>query len=267
MSTQTTTSIVTINTLHEMRRKKEKIACLTAYDAAFAKVIDDAQIDVILVGDSLGMIVQGNTSTVSVSMDDMLYHTQCVTNTARHALIIADMPFMSYTNIETALHNATQLMQIGGAHMVKLEATERQTEIVTELSACGIPVCAHLGLRPQYVHKLGGYKIQGKDNASAQNILQTSQLLEQAGADLLLVECIPSKLADEITQQVNIPVIGIGAGAGCDGQILVLHDILGVTPGKTPTFSKNYMQANNTIQTAVSEYIQEVKTGVFPSAK
>jgi len=258
---------VTINTLHEMRRNKEKIACLTAYDAAFAKVIDDAQIDVILVGDSLGMVVQGNTSTVSVSMDDMLYHTQCVTKTAHHALVIADMPFMSYTDIDTALHNATQLMQLGGAHMVKLEATERQTEIVTELSACGIPVCAHLGLRPQYVHKLGGYKTQGKDSAAAQDILQASQILEQAGADLLLVECIPSQLAEKITQQVNIPVIGIGAGANCDGQILVLHDILGVTPGNTPSFSKNYMQSNNTIQTAVSSYIKEVKNGTFPSAQ
>lgn len=265
MSIQTNVGI-TINTLHEMRRKKEKIACLTAYDAAFAKVLDDAEIDVILVGDSLGMIVQGKTSTVSVSMDDMLYHCQCVTSTAKRALIIADMPFMSYTNLETAMHNATQLMQIGGAHMVKLEATERQSEIVAELSACGIPVCAHLGLRPQYVHKLGGYKIQGKDSAAAQDILQASQSLEQAGADLLLVECIPSELAEQITQQVSIPVIGIGAGARCDGQILVLHDILGVTPGKTPSFSKNYMHASNTIQSAVSEYIQEVKSGTFPSS-
>lgn len=266
MSIQTTVG-VTINTLHEMRRKQEKIACLTAYDAAFAKVIDDANIDVILVGDSLGMIVQGHSSTVPVSMDDMLYHTACVSSTAKHALVIADMPFMSYTNLDTALHNATRLMQIGGAHMVKLEATERQTEIVTELSACGIPVCAHLGLRPQYVHKLGGYKIQGKDKAAAEDILQTSQALEQAGADLLLVECIPHELTEKITQQVNIPVIGIGAGASCDGQILVLHDILGITPGKIPSFSKNYMQANHTIQTAVSAYIQEVKNGIFPGTK
>lgn len=263
MSIQTAIG-VTINTLHEMRRNQEKIACLTAYDAAFAKLIDEANIDVILVGDSLGMIVQGHNSTVPVSMDDMLYHTACVTSTARRALVIADMPFMSYTDIDTALHNATRLMQISGAHMVKLEATERQTEIVNELSACGIPVCAHLGLRPQHVHKLGGYKIQGKDKSAAQDILQTSQALEQAGADLLLVECIPEELAAEITHQVSIPVIGIGAGASCDGQILVLHDILGVTPGKIPSFSKNYMQSSDSIDAAVSAYIREVKSGLFP---
>ena len=254
-----------INTLQQMRARKEKIACLTAYDAAFAKVLDEAGIDIILVGDSLGMVVQGNSSTVSVTMEDMVYHTRCVTTATASALVIADMPFMSYGNIDSALHNATLLMQEGGAQMVKLEATQRQAEIVSELSACGVPVCAHLGLRPQYIHKIGGYQIQGTDNDSANAILQAAVALQNAGADLLLVECIPASLAAQITNTVELPVIGIGAGRDCDGQILVLQDILGITPGKTPPFAKNYM-CNGTIQDAVSTYIKEVKAGEFPPA-
>ena len=256
---------VSINTLQQMCARNEKIACLTAYDAAFAKVLDDAGMDIILVGDSLGMVVQGNTSTVSVTMEDMIYHTRCVAGATKSALVIADMPFMSYSNMDSALNNATLLMQEGGAQMVKLEATQRQAEIVAELSACGVPVCAHLGLRPQYIHKLGGYQIQGTDNDSANEILQTSVALEKAGADLLLVECIPAALAAQITNTVALPVIGIGAGSDCDGQILVLQDILGITPGKTPPFAKNYMHGG-TIQNAVREYIKEVKSGKFPGA-
>ena len=262
MSAQQSTG-VTIAQLQTMRDNNEKIACLTAYDAAFAKLIDQAGMDIILVGDSLGMVIQGNASTVSVSMEDMIYHTACVTNSTTHALVISDMPFMSYTNIDSALHNATRLMQEGGAQMVKLEATQRQTEIVEELSACGIPVCAHLGLRPQYVHKLGGYQTQGTDTTSANELLATSTALEKAGADILLVECIPAKLASEITKAVNIPVIGIGAGKDCNGQILVLQDILGITPGKIPPFVKNYMHSCS-IQDAVKLYIEEVKSGTFP---
>ncbi len=255
---------VTINQLQDMRDGNKKIACLTAYDAAFAKLLDQAGMDVILVGDSLGMVVQGNTSTVSVTMDDMIYHTKCVANSVNHSLVISDMPFMSYSNIDSALYNATRLMQEGGAQMVKLEATQRQTQIVEELSACGIPVCAHLGLRPQYIHKLGGYHAQGTDTESANELLFTSTALEAAGADILLVECIPAKLAAEITKIVSIPVIGIGAGKDCSGQILVLQDILGITPGKIPPFVKNYMQSCS-IQEAVANYIQEVKSGAFPT--
>ncbi len=255
---------VTIGQLQNMRDYNEKIACLTAYDAAFAKLLDQAGIDIILVGDSLGMVVQGRSSTVSVTMDDMIYHTACVASTAKHSLVVADMPFMSYSNIDSALHNATRLMQEGGAQMVKLEATQRQTEIVEELSACGIPVCAHLGLRPQYIHKLGGYHIQGADPESANELLLTSTALETAGADILLVECIPAKLAAEITKTVSIPVIGIGAGKDCNGQILVLQDILGITPGKIPPFVKNYMQSCS-INEAVQHYIEEVKSGAFPT--
>ncbi len=263
MSSQSAMGI-TINQLQNMREQHEKIACLTAYDAAFAKLLDQAGIDIILVGDSLGMVIQGNTSTVSVTMEDIIYHTMCVSSATSHSLVISDMPFMSYSNIDNALHNATRLMQEGGAQMVKLEATQRQTEIVEELSACGIPVCAHLGLRPQYIHKLGGYKVQGTDTDSANELLITSTALEKAGADILLVECIPAILAAEITKTVSIPVIGIGAGKDCDGQILVLQDILGITPGKTPPFAKNYMQ-NCSIQQAVQNYIQEVKSGTFPT--
>lgn len=175
MSLQSTMGI-TINQLQNMREQHEKITCLTAYDAAFAKLLDQAGIDIILVGDSLGMVIQGNTSTVSVTMEDIIYHTMCVSSATSHSLVISDMPFMSYSNIDSALHNATRLMQEGGAQMVKLEATQRQTEIVEELSACGIPVCAHLGLRPQYIHKLGGYKVQGTDTDSANELLITSTL-------------------------------------------------------------------------------------------
>ncbi len=263
MNAQNTIDI-TIKQLQKMRDSNEKIACLTAYDAAFAKLLDQAGMDIILVGDSLGMVVQGNSSTVSVTMDDMIYHTECVTGATTHSLVISDMPFMSYSNIDSALYNATRLMQEGGAQMVKLEATQRQTEIVEELSGCGIPVCAHLGLRPQYIHKLGGYHAQGADTDSANELLLTATALEAAGADLLLVECIPAQLAAEITKTVNIPVIGIGAGNDCSGQILVLQDILGITPGKTPPFAKNYMQ-NCNIQQAVQNYITEVKSGAFPA--
>ncbi|MDW3095324.1 MAG: 3-methyl-2-oxobutanoate hydroxymethyltransferase [Gammaproteobacteria bacterium] len=263
MSTQNSIG-VTINQLQKMCNSNEKIACLTAYDAAFAKLLDEAGMDVILVGDSLGMVVQGNPSTVSVTMDDMIYHTECVAGSANHSLVISDMPFMSYSNIDSALFNATRLMQEGGAQMVKLEATQRQTEIVEELSACGIPVCAHLGLRPQYIHKLGGYHEQGTDADSANELLLTSVALENAGADILLVECIPPKLAAEITKTVSIPVIGIGAGKDCSGQILVLQDILGITPGKTPPFVKNYMRSCS-IQDAVTNYIKDVKSGNFPA--
>ena len=254
---------MTITQLQRMRAEGEKIACLTAYDAAFAQLLDQAGMDIILVGDSLGMVMQGKSSTVCVSMDEMIYHTACVSRATRHALVIADMPFMSYRNIDSALQNATLLMQQGGAQMVKLEATRRQTEIVAELSACGIAVCAHLGLRPQYIHKLGGYQMQGTQADSAEQLRLASRALEQAGADLLLVECIPARLAAEITATVSIPVIGIGAGKDCNGQILVLQDILGITPGRTPPFAKNYMP-NDSIQAAVKNYIDEVKSGQFP---
>jgi 3-methyl-2-oxobutanoate hydroxymethyltransferase len=253
----------TIRDLTSMRARGEKIACLTAYDASFAKALDQAGIDVILVGDSLGMVIQGRDNTVSVTMQDMIYHCRCVSSVTENALVIADMPFMSYTSTKSALRNATALMQQGGAQMVKLEATERQVDIVSELSECGIPVCAHLGLRPQFIHKLGGYSVQGKTPESAQPLLNAAKALQQAGADLVLVECIDSDLAAQITRSLSIPVIGIGAGPQCDGQVLVLQDVLGITPGTTPSFARNYMDRGS-IQDALKHYIRDVKAGDFP---
>lgn len=256
---------ITLTRLQAMKAKGEKIACLTAYDASFAAILDLAGMDVILVGDSLGMVVQGHDSTVSVTMEDMIYHSQCVSSSVNRAFLITDMPFMSYTNVEQALANATDLIQLGGAQMVKLEASSRQVSIVQELSECGIPICAHLGLRPQYIHKLGGYTMQGKDKASANELLESAQSLQAAGADMLLLECVPDTLAQKITQQASIPVIGIGAGVQCDGQILVLHDVIGITHGVTPRFAKNFLAEANDIQSAITDYVQDVKNQKFPS--
>jgi 3-methyl-2-oxobutanoate hydroxymethyltransferase len=255
----------TLTRLHAMKSSGEKIACLTAYDASFAAILDQSGMDVILVGDSLGMVVQGQDSTVSVTMEDMIYHSQCVSSTAKQAFIIADMPFMSYTNVDQALANATDLIQLGGAQMVKLEASARQASIVQELSECGIPICAHLGLRPQYIHKLGGYAMQGKDEASANELYESADSLQTAGADMLLLECVPDELAKKITEQSSIPVIGIGAGAQCDGQILVLHDVLGITHGTTPKFAKNFLAESDDIQSAINQYVKDVKALAFPA--
>lgn len=247
-----------------MKAGGEKIACLTAYDASFAALLDQAGVEIILVGDSLGMVVQGQDSTVSVTMDDMIYHSQCVSSAVQHAFVMVDMPFMSYTNVEVALNNATDLIQLGGAHMVKLEASVRQVSIVQELSECGIPICAHLGLRPQYIHKLGGYSMQGNDEASAKELFNSAENLQAAGADLLLLECVSNELAGKIAKDSSIPVIGIGAGPSCDGQILVLHDVLGVTLGVTPKFAKNFLVNAKDIPTAITSYVQDVKNLRFP---
>lgn len=255
---------ITLTRLQAMKSASEKIACLTAYDASFAAILDQAGMDIILVGDSLGMVMQGQDSTVSVTMEDMIYHSQCVSSAVKNAFVIADMPFMSYTNIDQALANATDLIQLGGAQMVKLEASSRQVSIVQELSECGIPICAHLGLRPQYIHKLGGYSMQGKDAASAKELIESAQSLISAGADMLLLECVPDDLAQKITQQSSIPVIGIGAGAQCDGQILVLHDVLGITHGVTPKFAKNFLADADDIPSAIENYVQDVKSLKFP---
>lgn len=259
-----TAAPVTVSTLRKMKTNSEKIAVLTAYDATFAHVLDDAGVEVILVGDSLGMVVQGRESTVSVSMDDMVYHTRAVAQGRKNSLLMADMPFMSYATVEDGLHNAARLMQEGGAHMVKLEGNANQVEIVARLTANGVPVCAHLGLRPQFVHKIGGYRVQGRDEQSARGLMSDAVALEAAGADLLLLECVPQNLAADITQRVSIPVIGIGAGAHCDGQVLVLHDLLGVTPGQRPRFSKDFLADGGSVYQAVVEYVQAVKEGTFP---
>ncbi len=255
---------VTLSRLREMKAQGEKIACLTAYDASFGRVLDDAGVDVILVGDSLGMVIQGHNTTVPVTMEDMVYHSQAVAKGNEAALLMVDMPFMACPTVDLALVNATRLMQEGGAQVVKLEGSGVQLEIVTELARRSIPVCAHLGLQPQSVHKIGGYRVQGRESSAAKAMLNSAKALEAAGADLLLLECVPEALATGISKAVSVPVIGIGAGVNCDGQVLVLHDILGVTAGKVPKFSKNYMLGSESIAQAVGTYVTEVRAAAFP---
>ncbi|MDH5190399.1 MAG: 3-methyl-2-oxobutanoate hydroxymethyltransferase [Gammaproteobacteria bacterium] len=255
---------ITLTTLRNMKQAGEKFACLTAYDATFARLLDDAGVEVVLVGDSLGMVVQGQESTLPVTMDEMIYHTHNVSRGCSNSLVLADMSFMSYATPDQAMFNAGRLMAEGHAHAVKLEGGAVMVETVKQLTAHGIPVCAHLGLLPQSVNKLGGYRVQGKEAEAANTILQDSMAMQEAGADLLLFECIPSSLAAEITSKVDIPVIGIGAGVDCDAQVLVLHDMLGITPGKRPKFSKNFMEEAGSIQQAISNYVKEVKAGTFP---
>ncbi|MCK5262457.1 MAG: 3-methyl-2-oxobutanoate hydroxymethyltransferase, partial [Gammaproteobacteria bacterium] len=218
------------------------------------------------VGDSLGMVVQGHETTLPVTVEDMLYHSQMVAKGLSHSLMIVDMPFLSYTSVEAALENAGLFMKEAGAQMVKLEGGADQADIVSALVQHGIPVCAHLGLQPQKVHKLGGYRVQGREASAAEAMLEEAQILEQAGADLIVLECVPSELAEKITKALSIPVIGIGASAACDGQILVLYDILGLSMGRVPKFSHNFLSETGSIQAAVSAYVAAVKSGEFPGA-
>jgi len=248
-----------------MRAEGKPIACLTVYDASFAKRIDAAGADLVLVGDTLGMVVQGQPSTVPVTVDDIVYHTRLVARGLHRAYLVADMPFLSYTDVPTALRNAGRLMQEGGARMVKLEGTGEQAEIVEALASNGIPVCAHLGLRPQAVEKLSGFRIQGRGPEEAERIIEDVRELEQAGADIILLECIPRDLGKRIHETVSVPVIGIGAGPDVDGQILVLYDILDITTGRKPTFAKNYMEGAGSIQAALENYVQEVKDKTYPA--
>ena len=257
---------ITTANLMQMKAEGEKIAVLTAYDASFTSRLEDAGIDVILVGDSLGMVIQGQESTLPVDVDEMVYHTRCVARGRRNALLVADMPFMSYSSAEQALDTAGRLMKDGGAQMVKLEGGATQLETVRQLTANGIPVCAHLGLLPQSVHKLGGYRVQGRDEDSALAMKEDAQALETAGAQLLVLECVPTGLATEISGLLSIPVIGIGAGPGCDGQVLVLYDMLGITPGKAPKFSRDFLKGAGSVAEALADYVKSVKDGSFPSA-
>ncbi len=268
MSTQTNTKDkVTVRRLAQMKQAKEKIACLTAYDASFAQLLEKSGVDVVLVGDSLGMVIQGSDTTLPVSVDDMLYHTQCVAKGLNNALLITDMPFLSFTSVEQAVLNAGLFMKQGGAHMVKLEGGADQADTVSALNKNGIPVCAHLGLQPQYVHKIGGYRVQGREPETADKMLADALTLQQAGADLMLLECVPEVLAAKITQALDIPVIGIGASVDCDGQILVLYDILDISLGKRPKFSKNFMDNSNSIEEAIGQYVSAVKKSEFPAAE
>ena len=254
---------LSINDLAAMKQRGEKISCLTAYDASFSALIDKAGIDMMLVGDSLGMVVQGHDTTLPVTINDMVYHTRCVSNARKRAFVIADLPFMSYCTPVDAAKNAAKLMQIGGAQMVKLEGTH--ADIVSFLVDRGIPVCGHLGLLPQSINRLGSYKVQGKEPAEAEKIIADAHQLQQSGAGLLVLECVPAALAKEISVQLTIPVIGIGAGIDCDGQVLVLYDMLNIGIVKRPRFSRDFMQDAATIEAAIHAYHQAVKQLQFPT--
>ena len=256
---------VTLNTLGQMKQRGEKIACLTAYDATFAARLDAAGVDVVLVGDTLGMVIQGHDTTVPVTMDHMVYHGAAVARGLHRPFLIVDLPFMSYPSRELALANAVRLMQEGGARMVKLESGKAQTEIVEFLASHDIAVCAHLGLRPQSVHKTGGFRVQGREDEAARRMLEDALALEAAGADLVLLECIPAALGRGISQALKVPVIGIGAGPDTDGQILVLYDILDITAGRKPRFVRNFMSGSDSPQAAVARYVQAVKSGEYPA--
>ncbi len=253
---------MTINDLQSMKQRGEKISCLTAYDASFSAVLDKVGIDILLVGDSLGMVIQGQSTTVPVSIENMVYHAACVVRGRQRAFVIADMPFMSYSSKNQAAENAARLMQTGGVQMIKLEGSK--IDLVEFLSENGVPVCGHLGLLPQSINRLGGYKIQGRERSEADRMIADACRLENAGAALLVLECVPAILAEEITRQLTIPVIGIGAGADCDGQVLVLYDILNIGIAKRPRFSKNFMQDASSIETAIKNFHEAVKQGLFP---
>lgn len=255
---------VNVATLVKMKSEGEKITCITAYDASFATLVDDAGIDVVLVGDSLGMVIQGHDTTVPVTLDDVIYHCRAVARGLYRPFLMADMPFMTYASKEQALDNAVRLMQDGGAKMVKLEGGAGQVEIVEFLASHDIAVCAHLGLKPQSVHKVGGFRVQGREEAAAEQMMRDAKALQGAGADIVLLECIPAKLGAEITMALEVPVIGIGAGVQTDGQILVLYDILDITAGRKPKFSKNFMTGNASPLEAVKAYAQAVKSGSYP---
>lgn len=253
----------TVSTLMKMKRKGEKIATITAYDASFAKLFDDAGIHAMLIGDSLGMVLQGHDDTLPVSVEQIAYHTRCVANGNEQALIIADMPFMSYATENQAYESAAELMR-AGANMVKLEGGQWLFNTIKGLTERGIPVCAHLGLTPQSVNIFGGFKVQGRTEDKAQEMIDHAIALSEAGAQLLVLECIPVSLAQRITTAVDIPTIGIGAGPHTDGQILVMHDLIGISAGYIPKFSKNYLLETGNINKAVSRYIEEVQLGAFP---
>jgi 3-methyl-2-oxobutanoate hydroxymethyltransferase len=256
---------LTLHRLREMHAAGEKIAMLTCYDASFAQVLDSAGVDCLLVGDSLGMVLQGQSSTVPVTLDEMAYHTRCVARGNRTAWVIGDLPFGSYQESrEQAVRGATALMQ-AGAHMVKLEGGGWTADTVRFLVDRGIPVCAHLGLTPQSVHALGGYRVQGRSDEGALVLRQHARALAEAGAAMLVLELVPSALAREITASLPIPVIGIGAGVDCSGQVLVLHDMLNLTAGKLPRFVRNFMQDSASVQDAVRRYVAAVKDKSFPN--
>jgi len=256
---------VTLPQLREKKRRGEKIVVVTAYDASFAAQTDAAGIDVVLVGDSLGMVVQGQATTLPVTLDHMVYHTAAVARGLRSALLIADMPFMAYASPERAYEGAARLIGEGGAAMVKIEGAVWTNEIIARLSERDVPVCAHLGLTPQSVHKLGGYRVQGRERAQADHLIREAHNVAEAGAELLVLECVPAALAARITAEIPIPTIGIGAGVDCDGQVLVMYDLLGITPGKRPRFTKDFLAGRGSVVEALGAYASAVRSGEFPA--
>ena len=254
---------LTITSLNEMKREGKKIAMLTCYDATFAGAMDEAGVDIILVGDSLGMVVQGMSTTVPVTVDDVAYHTRAVARGITRTFLIGDMPFGSFHSKEVAMGTAHQLMA-AGAHMVKLEGAGPYVEITDYLTSRGVPVCGHLGLTPQSVHQLGGFRVQAREEAAAEQLFGDAQALQQAGAQLLVLEAIPSDLARSVTESLDIATIGIGAGPDCDGQVLVMHDMLGLG-SRAPKFVRNFMAGQPDITSAFRQYVTDVKGGIFPA--
>lgn len=265
MSTQNKINRKTILDIKKMKIQGEKITVLTAYDYGMASIMDESDIDIILVGDSLGMVVLGYDTTLPVTMDEMLSHTKAVARGAHKALIVADMPFLSYqTSEESAITNAGRFLKEGNAQAVKLEGGREVAESVRKITSSGIPVMAHLGLTPQSINQIGGYKVQGKTDATARKIIEDAKILEEAGAFSIVLECVPEGLAAEVSGSIAIPTIGIGAGVHCDGQVLVINDMLGMYERFTPKFVKKYANLNLEIKKAVKTYITEVKHGTFP---
>ena len=257
---------VTVPGLQAMKVHGQRITMLTAYDASFAWQLEAASIDIALVGDSLGMVVQGHRSTLSVTLDDMVYHTKAVARGLRATLLIADLPFMADRDTAYTLEAGARLVGEAGAAMVKMEgAAPYILESIAALTARAIPVCAHLGLTPQSVHKFGGFRIQGREQAAADHILAEALAVQEAGADLLVMEGVPVQLGKRVTEAVHIPVIGIGAGPHCDGQVLVIHDMLGITPGKRPKFSKDFLAGHDSVAAAIAAYAADVRSGAFPA--
>ncbi len=256
---------VNVATLQKMKEQGEKIASITCYDASYGAIVDAAGLDVVLVGDSLGMVIQGHDTTVPVTLEHVIYHCRAVARGLIRPFLMADMPFMTYTSKEQALQNAVRLMQEGGAKMVKLEGGAGQADIVEFLAGHDIAVCAHLGLRPQSVHKTGGFRVQGREAAAAEQMKRDAKLLQDAGADIVLLECIPTALGQEITGELHVPVIGIGAGPHTDGQILVLYDVLDITPGRKPRFVQNFQQGRDSPLAALEAYTAAVKSGAYPA--
>lgn len=261
----TTRSPVTVTQLSAMKDRGERISCLTVYDYSFAHILEQAGVDILLVGDSLGMVIQGHETTLPVSMADVLYHTQCVSRGCNDALVIADMPFGSYQGSpQSAFENAVRLVGEGGAHMVKIEGGTAMAETVTFLVDRGIPVCGHIGLTPQSVNQLGGFRVQGREESAAEALRRDARNLAEAGASLLIIEAIPAQLAKSITDSVSIPTVGIGAGPDTDGQVLVLYDVLGLFPRKSPKFSKDFLEGKGSVLEAVKVFVEDVRARRFP---